>query len=109
MKILGVKMHGRNGTGSDFVEFKLSEVNYIDLWRETGNSAKIPTYHTSTGSFLALNTIKDISAAYSKFDFEPYDSSTVVNVNSIKEAISHKTGTKIIFLDGTYVLVRGNI
>lgn len=109
MKIIGVKMHGRDGTANDFVEFCLSEVNYIDLWRETGNSAKIPTYHTSTGSYLAINTIKDISAAYNKFGFKAYDSSTVVNINSIKQAESRRTGSKIIFLDGTYVLVRKSI
>lgn len=106
MKIIGVKMHGRDGSPSDFVEFKLSEVNYIDLWRVTGNSTKIPTYHTSRGSFTALNTMKDISAAYNRFGFDTYDSSTLVNINNIKEIVSIKTGTKIIFFDFSYVLVR---
>ena len=102
-------MHGRDGTPNDFVEFSLSKVNYIDGWKETGNSAKIPAYHTSFGSFIALNTNKDISVAYRKFGFESYDTSTIVNVNNIKEASSYKTGSKIIFIDGTYVLVRKSI
>ena len=102
-------MHNRDGTKNDFIEFRLSEVNYIDLWRETGSSTKVPSYHTSTGSFLAINTIKDISAAYNKFGFEPYDGSTIVNINNIKQASSYKTGSKIIFVDGTYVLVRKSI
>lgn len=104
VKILGVKMHNRTGDLSDFEYFYLKEVNYVDLWE-----SEIPSYHTSHGSYLALSTVKDLTAAYAGYGFESYDRSNVVNVDRIKELQRVKRGTKVIFQDGSYVIVRKNI
>lgn len=109
MKILAVKMLNRVGDNSDFVEIRLSDINYIELWSPTENSAKVPSYHTPYGSFLALHTIKDISQAYSKYGFESFDRSNVINKKKIKEMVPLPNGTKIIFKDGSYVKVRKKI
>lgn len=106
MKILAVKMFNRVGDNSDFVEIRLSDINYIELWRPTENSAKVPSYHTSYGSFLALHTIKDISQAYSQYGFDSFDRSTVINKKKIKMMVPLPNGTRIIFKDGSYVMVR---
>ncbi|MNW52749.1 LytTr DNA-binding domain protein [compost metagenome] len=106
MKILAVKMFDRVGDNTDFVEIRLSDVNFIDLWSPTEHSAKVPAYHTSFGSFLALSTIKDISDAYFKYGFELFDRSTIVNVNNIKSIVPDNNGSKVIFYNDTYVNVR---
>lgn len=105
MKIIGVKMHDRTGDKSDFTEFDLCEVNYIERWRPTKHSAEVPAYHTSGGSYLALHTLKDIAAAYSVIGFESFDRSTVVNTEKVAELICWKNGTKVIFTDNSYVIV----
>lgn len=102
-------MHNRTGESTDFVEFLLDEVNYIDLWPPTNHSSEVPTFHTSQGSFVALSTIKDISVAFAKFGFESYDRSSVINVERIKELEPVKSGTKVIFDDDSYVFVRKSI
>ncbi|GKU76894.1 hypothetical protein L3i20_v212910 [Paenibacillus sp. L3-i20] len=107
MRILGVKMHNRTGDITDFVNYDLDEVNYIDLWEH--NSVEVPAYHTSYGSFIALSTLKDISSAYAKFGFESYGRSEVVNVSRIKDLKRAKGGTKVTFIDDTYVIVRKNV
>lgn len=108
--MIGIKLHDRNGSSGDFVEFHLSDVKYIDTWQETGHSAKVPAYHTPYGSFLAVHTLKDIAKAYAKFGFSLYDRSTIVNEKNIKELIPTKSGgTKVIFKDDTHVTVRKNI
>lgn len=109
LKILGVKMHGRTNDLSDFVEFNLLDVNYIDLWSPTEHSAKVPAYHTSYGSFIALSTIKDISTGYKKFGFTSFDRSTVINNKNIKHMIVENNGTKVVFNDDSYVRVRKKI
>ncbi|KKO51105.1 LytTR family transcriptional regulator DNA-binding domain-containing protein [Paenibacillus sp. DMB20] len=106
MKILTVKMFGRTDDLSDFVEIKLSDIKYIDLWSPTEHSSKVPAYHTSNGSYLALSTIKDISQAYAKYGFESFDKSTVINKKKIKSLIPINNGTKVVFTDDTYVNVR---
>lgn len=106
MKILGVRMHDRVGDDTDFVEFDLKEVNYIDLWKTTDHSSKVPAFHTNKGSFLALSTIKDIASAYYNYGFRSFDRSTVINVNNIKEFYPERNGTRIIFIDQSYVKVR---
>lgn len=106
MKILAVKMFDRVGDNTDFVELNLSDINYIDLWSPTKHSAKVPAYHTSSGSYLALYTIKDISQAYSIYGFESFDRSTIINKEKIKKYIPYNSGTQIIFKDNSYVIVR---
>lgn len=99
-------MHNRTDESTDFVEFLLSEVNYIELLRPTDSSAKVPAYHTTHGSFLALSTIKDISMAYEDKGFMKYDQSNVINSSRIKDRVVQHKGTKVIFHDGSYVIVR---
>lgn len=106
MKILGVKMHDRTGELSDFVEFNLASVNYIDMWSPTKNSASIPAFHTPKGSFLALSTLSDAAAAYNKFGFALYDRSTLVNPKNVAEFVPVNRGTKVVFKDKSYVIVR---
>jgi DNA-binding LytR/AlgR family response regulator len=109
MKILAVKLLNRVGDNSDFVEIRLSDINYIELLKPTENSAKVPSYHTSYGSFLAIHTMNDISQAYSQYGFESFDRSTVINKKRIKKMVPIPKGTKIIFHDGSYVKVRKKI
>lgn len=106
MKILAVKIFDRVGDNTDFMEINLSDINYIDLWRPTNHSAKVPSYHTSFGSFLALSTINDICQAYEKYGFESFDRSTVINMEKVKKYVPATNGTRIIFDDGSYVKVR---
>jgi hypothetical protein len=105
MKIIGVKLQNRTGELSDFVEFRLGEVNYIEMWKHTSNSAKIPIYHTPTGSYLAISTIKDLAAGYSRFGFKRYGGSTVINEKLVKEKIVEDCGTTIVFRCGSRVYV----
>ncbi|OMF48635.1 LytTR family transcriptional regulator DNA-binding domain-containing protein [Paenibacillus peoriae] len=107
--MIGVKLLNRAGDDTDFVEFELSEVNFIDLWSATNSSVKVPCHHTFHGSFLSLHTLKDISQAYYPFGFRCYDQSTVVNENKIEDVVPVKNGTKIIFTDGSYVVIRKKI
>lgn len=102
-------MHNRTGESSDFVEFYLADVNYIDLWEETNNSARIPAYHTSEGSFIALRTIEEISTAYASYGFESYGRSTVINESRIADLKPLKKGTKVIFVDNSFVNVRKSV
>lgn len=102
-------MHGRTNESSDFVEFNLLDVNYIELWRPTEHSAKVPAYHTSHGSFIALSTIKDLSTGYRAYGFSAFDRSTVINNKKIKQMIVENNGTKIIFTDNSYVKVRKKV
>lgn len=106
MKILAVKMFDRVGDNTDFVEIKLSDIKYIELWSPTEHSSKVPAYHTPYGSFLALYTIKDISQACAKYGFESFDRSTVINKKMIKKMVPLSNGTQIIFKDDTHVNVR---
>jgi DNA-binding LytR/AlgR family response regulator len=109
MKILAVKMFNRVGDNSDFVEIIISDIKYVDLWSPTEHSAKVPAYHTSNGSYLALSTIRDISTAYERFGFQSFDKSTVINTSKIKEFISTSIGTKVVFTDGSHVNIRKKV
>src|SRR5687767_6233530 len=105
-KILGIKLLNRVGDESDFVTFDLCMVNYIDLYRPTDHSAKVPAYHTPDGSYLAISTIREISAGYKRFGFKRYGNSTVVNEQRVAEKIVGYSGTIIIFQCGSRVQVR---
>jgi hypothetical protein len=78
----------------------------IDLYRPTDHSAKVPAYHTPCGSYLAISTIREISAGYKRFGFKRYGNSTVVNEQRVAEKIVGYAGTIIIFHDGSRVQVR---
>ena len=109
MKIMTIKMFDRVGDESDFVEINMSDINFIDLWRPTEHSSKIPAYHTPFGSFLALSTLQDISIAYAKYNFKIIDRSTVINSSNIKEIVPEPGGSKVIFKDDSYVNVRAKL
>ena len=73
------------GDESDFVMFDLCMVNYIDLYRPTDHSAKVPAYHTPCGSYLAISSIRDLAAGYKRFGFKRYGGSTVINEIRVAE------------------------
>lgn len=106
MIIIGVKIHDRDGTERDFVEISLYDVNYIDLWQPTKSRESCPAFHTSTGSYIGLRTLKDISHAYKKYGFKSYDRSTVINENRIASTETHDNGSNIHFDDGNFVRIR---
>lgn len=106
MDILGIKLLNRVGDDTDFVTFDLCMVNYIDLYRPTDHSGKVPAYHTPNGSYLAIFSLYDISAGYKKFGFKRYGGSTVVNEHRIMDKEPNESGTTIIFRDGSRVHVR---
>lgn len=99
--IIGVKLENRTGDDSDFVEFRLCDVNYIYLW-----TTNIPAYQTANGTYLALSKLNNVATAYKKYGFKQYDQSHVINVDKIKERIPATDGTLIIFHDGSGVMVR---
>lgn len=111
MKILAIKMIGRVGDDSDFVTIDLkAEVNYVDLWQKTKNSAKVFAFHTSHGSYLALSTLSQLSIGYADYGFELYDRSTAINKSRVMEIEpSDKNGSTVIFIDGSRVDVRKQI
>jgi hypothetical protein len=99
MHLIGVKIIGRNGDDSDFVKFKLEDVNYINMHKPDNSSVRIPIYHTSHGSFAPLMTLKDISAAMKTYGFAHFDKSTIVNLKRIKDKIKGRKGLRIVFVD----------
>jgi len=106
MQKIGVKLLNRAGDETDFVTFDLLDVNYIDLFRPTDHSAKVPAYHTPCGSYLAISTLNEITVGYKQFGFKRYGGSTVVNENQIADKIIGEKDTTIVFLDGSCVRVR---
>lgn len=106
MRILTVKMFGRIGDDSDFVEIDLNDVNYIDLWRPTGSSTKVLAFYTSFGSFVGLSTLTDAAKAFAPFGFSQYDSSNIINVKRIWRVEDRPGGSSIYFIDGSHVIVR---
>ncbi|WP_043890724.1 LytTR family transcriptional regulator DNA-binding domain-containing protein [Paenibacillus sp. Aloe-11] len=109
MDIIGIKLDNQPGLLTDIStisEFSLHEVNWIDQFRRTAHSAKIPAYHTKDFSFLTLDRLKDLERAYSKFGFKRYDQSIIINEQRVQDKVSIKNGTRIYFVDGSYVIVR---
>lgn len=107
IKIIGVKAFDRTGGIDDFVEFDLAkDVNFIYLFSPTEHSSKVPAYHTSHGTLLAISALKDVSIAYKQYGFEAYDKSNVINKRKVKELKEDSYGTKVIFIDGSSVYVR---
>lgn len=104
--MLGIKLLNRKGDESDFVEFDLNDVNYIDMLRPTDSSCKVPAYHTADGSYLAIWTLNDLQEVYGGFGFRRYGGSTIVNENRVAEKIPDESGTTVVFLCGSRVHVR---
>jgi DNA-binding LytR/AlgR family response regulator len=105
LNMIGVKMDGRKGDLSDFVEFSISEVNYIKVFRPKNKSHHIPIYHTSHGSYAPLLTLRDLTKALSANGFRQLDNSTLVNNHRIKHMIKSEQGLEVIFNDNTKVNV----
>lgn len=106
MRLLGIKLLGRTGSNSDFVEFDLRKVNFVDLYRPTEHSSKVPAYHTPDGSYLALYSLKDIAAGYERYGFKRYGASTVINEKRIARKDVENSQTVVTFLCGSRVKVR---
>ncbi|UPK42509.1 LytTR family transcriptional regulator DNA-binding domain-containing protein [Paenibacillus pabuli] len=107
MDIIGVKMHGRKDDDSDFVLISLEEdVNFIEPWQISNNSGRTLAYHTKSGSYLAIDLIRDAKKAYKPYGFESFDSSTIVNKSKVKEIEPTESGSLIHFFDGSRVHVR---
>jgi hypothetical protein len=99
MQILGVRLDDRIGDDSDFVTFRLAEVNYINLYRARKSSELVPVYHTADGSFAPILTLKDLSAALKPYGFSYFDKSTIVNRHRIKRIVKGDEGLNITFVD----------
>ncbi|GIP58682.1 LytTR family transcriptional regulator DNA-binding domain-containing protein [Paenibacillus woosongensis] len=105
MRVLGVKITGRQGDDSDFVEFELSDVNYINLYKPSKSSESVPVYHTSDGSYAPLLKLKDISIALKNYGFVNFDQSTIVNRNRVKRTVKRKEGLNVTFVDFSVIVV----
>lgn len=106
MEIIGVKIENRVGDDSDFHLFDLSEVNYITVYRRTKNSELLPLYHTSSGGYAPLLTLKDISKALKKYGFDYIDKSNLVNRNRVKRITKTEGGQHITtFIDNTEIVI----
>ncbi|GAB6990892.1 LytTR family transcriptional regulator DNA-binding domain-containing protein [Paenibacillus pini] len=103
MKIIGVKVTGRTGVESDFGILSLFEINYISVFRPKKSAELIPVYHTTTGSYAPLLTLKDISSALKQFGFEYFDKSTIVNKNRVKQIRRSKGELKVTFVDNSEI------
>ncbi|MEK3717973.1 hypothetical protein [Paenibacillus sp. FSL R7-0333] len=110
MKMIAVKMHGRDDTDNDFVELDLlNEINFIDLWQRTSNSAKVLAYHTGHGSYISVTTLSDISKICHKYGFEMMGDA-VVNSSRIDHVKSiDNNGSIVKFADGTQIHVKKQI
>ncbi|MBB6690786.1 LytTR family transcriptional regulator DNA-binding domain-containing protein [Cohnella xylanilytica] len=104
-KLIGVRLDQRVGEASDFVEFRIGEVNYINVIRPKGKSHHIPIYHTSHGSYAPLLTLRDLSTALLPRGFEQMDGSILVNSARVKDKTMTDQGMIIIFDDDTTINV----
>jgi DNA-binding LytR/AlgR family response regulator len=109
MDIFGIKLDNRPTEISEIAEFSLYDVNWIDPFRRTAHSAKVPAYHTKDHSFVTLDRLMDLERAYSKFGFKRYDQSTLINEQRVQDKVAAKNGTRIYFVDGSYVIVRSKL
>lgn len=106
MQIIGVKIENRTGDDSDFQVFELSEVNYISTYRRTKHSELLPVYHTATGDYAPLLTLKDISQALRQYGFDYIDRSNIVNRSRIKRTRISGDGQYIMtFIDNSEVAI----
>jgi len=105
MKIIGVKATDRTGEETDFQVFSLYEVNYITVFRPRKSADLLPLYHTATGSYAPLLTLKDISSALKRYGFEHFDKSTIVNRNRVRYVRRTKGVVTVKFVDNSQVVI----
>lgn len=105
MTMIGVKATGRIGDDTDFVIFKISDVDYIRMTHPTKNKTALPTYYTPQGAYYQLRTLDDVEMALKPRGFYKYDQSTIVNRKNIKHIHSTKTDTFIEFFSGGVISV----
>lgn len=108
MRLLGVKTIDRQGDASDFVTFRLSEVNYISTAKLKKRSIPVPIYHTRDGSYAPLLTLKDLSMALSSRGFRYADRSTIINIKRVRRQTIDETDKIFTFIDGTRIKVSLN-
>jgi len=101
-RVIGINIDTR-----EFEEFRISEVNYINLTRPKASRELIPIYHTSKGSYAPLLTLRDLSRALVPHGFKHFDKSTLVNRKRILHTFRKKEGLKIVFVDFCEVIVSG--
>ncbi|NJJ38586.1 LytTR family transcriptional regulator DNA-binding domain-containing protein [Paenibacillus apii] len=107
MKIPVVRMFTTGDQNTDFVEIDIEQdVNFIFRWRKTKHSAEVLAYHTSNGSFLSLNTMHEAAISFEKYGFKYFDASTIVNLKRVSETIPMENGSKVVFVDGNFTIVR---
>ncbi|WP_430184724.1 LytTR family transcriptional regulator DNA-binding domain-containing protein [Paenibacillus jamilae] len=109
MNIIGIKLDNQPGQLTEISEFSLDGVNWIDQFQRTAHSAKVPAYHTKDYSFVTMDRLMDLERAYSKFGFKRYDQSTLINELLVHDKVPSKNGTRIYFVDGSYVIVRSRL
>lgn len=107
MEIIGVKIADRTGEDSDFAIFPIDSVNYISVFKAGKSAETLPAFHTSTGTFAPLITLRDISAALKQFGFDYYDKSTIVNKHRIKKRKRVKGVLTVTFVDNSEINVAG--
>lgn len=107
--IMGIRLFDRVGDESDFCEFPVEIVDYIDLYRPTDHSGKIPVFHTPHGSYMAVHTLSDLAIALKRYGFVRHGNSTIINEKRILEKHPLDGGTQIIFIDGKKLFIKKNL
>lgn len=105
MRILGVKTKNRQGDETDFVTFRLADVNYISMDRIKKNSDLVPIYHTRHGSYAPLLTLRDVFISLKSNGFEYADRSNIINLKRLKSKEICETGMRLTFIDGMTIEV----
>lgn len=101
MRMLGVKTTNRKGDDSDFVMFRLADVNYINMHKIKKNGDPVPIYHTRNGAYAPLLTLRDVSISLKSKGFEYADRSNIINKNRLRSKKVDVTGILLTFVDGT--------
>ncbi|QDX91038.1 hypothetical protein EEL30_00725 (plasmid) [Brevibacillus laterosporus] len=94
----------RFGT-NEIEDFKIEEVNKVDLFRPKNSKNGILQYHTNKGKFLGLTTLEDVGQKWEKFGFMQLDPVNVVNINAIKYIVDDSFSIRVYFEDGSYAEV----
>ncbi|PPA87065.1 hypothetical protein C4A75_03555 [Brevibacillus laterosporus] len=103
-RLTGIRVE-RKYDESDFIEFGVEEVNYVDLFRPKKNSDSILRFHTNKGVFLAVTTLEGIRASWGKYGFVSLDAVNVVNLENITYVVENALFIRAYFGDGSYTTV----